>query len=47
VDWPGEPEPSQTAEQAGQWMGAFLNSADAEATNHDYADTEDIREEQR
>jgi signal transduction histidine kinase len=49
VDWPEEAEPAQSAEQAGQWMGAFLNSADAEDTNHhaNYADTEDTREEQR
>ena len=29
VDWPAAPdaEPAQTAEQAGEWMGAFLSSA--------------------
>ncbi|MGH3878711.1 MAG: ATP-binding protein [Actinophytocola sp.] len=54
VDWPAErdPEPVQTAEQAGQWMGAFLSTA-GDLTEPDrrdhvhYADADESREEQR
>ncbi|MGH3761730.1 ATP-binding protein [Actinophytocola sp.] len=51
VDWPGqEPGPQQTAEQAGEWMGAFLATARQPdpSDHHDrvsYAD--DHGEEQR
>jgi signal transduction histidine kinase len=46
VDWPAEPvpEPAQTAEQAGQWMGAFLSTAGQHRMNDHH---DDLREEQR
>ncbi|HEV7649281.1 MAG TPA: ATP-binding protein [Actinophytocola sp.] len=52
VDWPEErvTEPVQTAEQAGQWMGAFLSAGGSGQAGYDpvlYAETEDNREEQR
>jgi signal transduction histidine kinase len=57
VDWPvaADVEPAQTAEQAGEWMGAFLSSngeLDPEQADrpepHDHATyAEDTREEQR
>lgn len=34
VDWPGEqPEPPQSAEAAGQWMGAFLGATTTDMTH--------------
>jgi len=52
VDWPEEhsTEPVQTAEQAGQWMGAFLSAGEAGKAGYElahYSDSEDNREEQR
>jgi signal transduction histidine kinase len=57
VDWPAEAdaEPAQTAEQAGEWMGAFLSTngeLEPERADrpepHDHATyAEDTREEQR
>ncbi|HEY7596873.1 MAG TPA: ATP-binding protein [Actinophytocola sp.] len=47
VDWPSSAEPDQTAEQAGEWMGAFLSSAgDLEEGKPDDDRTDDTREEQ-
>lgn len=44
VDWPAEHEPAgetaQSAEEAGQWMGAFLSSA-GRTNHHNHQDTED------
>jgi signal transduction histidine kinase len=55
VDWPAEPPAdSQTAEEAGQWMGAFLGTATEaqpetvyEPYDENYADADDPRGEKR